>query len=49
MNVRNKWWDNITAKVAGEVRQINVEEVQCAMNNMKNGKASKLSGLPQKC
>ena len=41
MNVENEWGDSIDAsKVEGAVRRIEVEEVQCAMNRMKIGKAS---------
>ena len=46
MNVENEWSDSIDAsKVEGAVRRIEVEEVWCAMNRMKIGKASGLSGL----
>ena len=41
MNVENEWSDSIdTSKVEGVVRRIEVKEVLCAMNCMKNGKAS---------
>ena len=41
MNVENEWSDSIDAsKVEGGVRTIEVEEVRCAMNHMKIGKAS---------
>ena len=41
MNVENEWSDSIDdSKVEGAVRRIEVEEVQCAMNQMKIGKAS---------
>ena len=40
MNVENEWKDSIDpSKVQGAVRRIEVEEVQCAMNCMKVGKA----------
>ena len=40
MNVENEWSDSIDdSKLEGAVR-IEVEEVQCAMNQMKIGKAS---------
>ena len=46
MNVENEWRDSIDAsKVEGAVRTIEVEEVQCAMNQMKIGKASGPSGV----
>ena len=46
MNVENEWSDSIDAsKVEGAVRRIEVEEVLCAMNRMKIGKASGPSGL----
>ena len=46
MNVENEWRDSIDAsKVEGAVRRIEVEEVQCAMNQMKIGKASGPSGV----
>ena len=40
MNVENKWSDS-----TGEVRKIEVEEVQCAMTRLKIGKASGSSGV----
>ena len=41
MNVEDEWSDSINAsKVEGAVRRIEVEEVLCAMNRMKIGKAS---------
>ena len=46
MNVENEWSDSIDAsKVEGVVRRVEVEEVQCAMNRMKIGKASGPSGV----
>ena len=46
MNVENEWSDSVDAsKVEGTVRRIEVEEVQCAMNCMKIGKASGPSGV----
>ena len=46
MNVENEWSDIIDAsKVEGAVRRIEVEEVTCAMNQMKIGKASGSSGV----
>ena len=36
---------NIAVKVVGAVRRINIEEVWCAMSNMKNGKACGSSGV----
>ena len=46
MNVENEWSDSIGAsKVEGAVRTIEVEEVRCAMNRMKIGKASGPSGV----
>ena len=44
MNVDNEWSID-ASKVEGAVRRIEVEEVQCAMNRMKIGKASGLSGV----
>ena len=45
-NVENEWSDSIDAsKVEGAVRRIEVEEVGCAMNRMKIGKASGPSGV----
>ena len=46
MNVENEWSDSINAsKVEGAVRRIEVEEVRCAINQMKIGKASGHSGV----
>ena len=46
MNVGNEWSDSIDAsKVEGTVRRIEVEEVWCAMNRMKIGKAGGPSGV----
>ena len=46
MNVENEWSGSIDAsKVEGAVRRIEVEEVQRAINRMKIGKASGLSGV----
>ena len=46
MNVKNEWSDSIDAsKVEGAVIRVEVEEVWCAMNRMKIGKASGLSGV----
>ena len=46
MNVENEWSDSIDAsKVEGSVRRIEVEEVRCAMNLLKIGKASEPSGV----
>ena len=46
INVENKWGNSIDAsKVEGAVRRIEVEEVRCAMNRMKIGKASGPSGV----
>ena len=46
MNVENKWSDSIDAsKIESLVRKIEVEEVWCAMNRMKIGKASGPSGV----
>ena len=39
MNAENEWSID-DSKVEGAVRRIEVEEVQCAMNQMKIGKAS---------
>ena len=48
MNAENKSRNSIDAsKVDGAVRRIEVEEVQCAMNQMKIGKASGPSGVPK--
>ena len=41
MNFEDEWSDSINAsKVEGAVRRIEVEEVLCAMNRIKIGKAS---------
>ena len=46
MNVENEWSDSIDAsKIEGAVRRTEVEEVRCAMNQMKIGKASGLCGV----
>ena len=46
MNIENEWNDSIDAsKVECAVRRIEVEEVQCARNGMKIGKASGPSGV----
>ena len=46
VNVENEWSDSIDAsKVEGAVRRTEVEEVWCAMNRMKIGKASGPSGV----
>ena len=46
MNVENEWKNCIDAsKVEGAVRRIKVEDVHCAMNQMKIGKASGPSGV----
>ena len=46
MNAENEWSDSIdVSKVEGAVRRIDVEKVQCAMNQMKIGKASGPSGV----
>ena len=46
VNVENKWSDSIDdSKVEGAVRRIVVEEVGCAINRMKMGKASGPSGV----
>ena len=46
MNVENEWSDSIHAyKVEGAVKRIEVEEIRCAMNRMKIGKASVPSGV----
>ena len=48
VNVENEWSDSIDAsKVEGAVRRTEVEEVRCAMNQMKIGKASRPSGVAQ--
>ena len=46
MDAENEWSDGIDAsKVEGAVRRIEVEEVWCAINRMKIGKASGPSGV----
>ena len=41
MNAENEWSDSIDAsKVEGVVSRIEIEEIRCAMNRMKIGKAS---------
>ena len=46
MNVENEWSDSIDArKVEAAVRRIEVEEVHCAMNRMKIGRASGPPGV----
>ena len=46
MNIENEWSDSIEAsKVDGAVRRIEVEGVQCAMNQMKIFKAKGPSGV----
>ena len=46
MNIENEWSGSIdVSKVEGAVRKIEVEEVWCAMNQMKIGKASGPSGV----
>ena len=46
MNVENEWSASIAAsKVEGAVRRIEVDELRCAMNRMKIGKASRPSGV----
>ena len=46
MNVENEWSDSTDAsKVEGAVGRIEVEEVQCALNIMKIGKARGPSGV----
>ena len=46
MNHENEWSDSIDAsEVEGAARRIDVEEVQCAINRMKIGKASGPSGV----
>ena len=47
MNVGHEWSDRIDdSKVEGAVRRIKIEEVWCAMNEMKIGQASGPSGVP---
>ena len=46
INVENEWSDSINSrKVEGAVKRTEVEEVHCAMNRMKIGKASAPSGV----
>ena len=46
MNVENEWSDSIDAsKVEGAVRRTEAEEVLCAINCMKTGKACGPSGV----
>ena len=46
MNAENEWSDSTDAsKVEDAVRRIDVEKVQCAMNQMKIGKVSGPSGV----
>ena len=46
MNVENEWSDSIDAsKVEGAVSRIEVEEVKCAINCLKIGKANGPSGV----
>ena len=46
VNVENKWSDSIDdSKVEGAVKRIVVEEVGCAINRMKIGKANGPSGV----
>ena len=46
MNVENEWGSSTYAsKVEGAMRRIEIEEVRCAMNRMKIGKASGTSGV----
>ena len=46
MNVENKWCDSINvSKVEGAVRRIEIAQLQCAMNQMKLGKANGPSGV----
>ena len=46
MNVENEWSDYIdTSKVEGALRRIVIEEVQCAVSRIKNGKASGPPGV----
>ena len=49
MNVENEGSNSIDAsKVQGAERRTNFEEMHCAMNRMKIGKASDPSGIPLK-
>ena len=46
MNIENQWSDSIdTSELESAVRRTEVEEVQCAMNHIKIGKASGPSGV----
>ena len=45
MNVKNKWRSTLPLKVVGAAHRIDAEEVQCAMNDIKNGKISGSSGI----
>ena len=46
INVENEWSDRVDAsKVEGAVKRIEVDEVRCAMNDMKIGKTSEPSGV----
>ena len=46
MNVKNEWSDSIhVSKVEGAVRRIEVEEVQCTINQIKIRKAAGSSGF----
>ena len=50
MHVENEWSDSIDAsKVESAVRRIEVEEVQCARNDIKIGKASGPFGFALEC
>ena len=50
INVENEWSNSIDAsKVEGAVKRIEVEEVQCAVNQMKIRKASGPLGLLKNC
>lgn len=49
MNNENKWTDKIAgSKVVDAVQRIDVYKVQCAINNMKNRKASEPPGIALK-
>ena len=46
MNIENQWSDSIdTSELESAVRRTEVEEVQCAMNRIKIGKASGPCGV----
>ena len=45
INVENKWRSTLPLKVVGAAHKIDAEEVQCAMNDIKNGKISGSSGI----